>query len=178
MKIVILGSCGSGKTTLAKQLAQKYQLPHVELDALHWKPNWVERNAEDFQKLVSKSLLSGKWVVDGNYSRAGHDLIWPHADYAIWLDYPLYLILFRLLNRICRRTVTKEVLWSGCKESLRRQFLSRESIFVYTFKSYWKRKRIYPYMFSKYPHLKFYRVRSPKELEKIPIVASLWKGSK
>ncbi len=40
-RIVVIGTSGSGKTTLARELAGRLNVPHIELDALHWKPNWV-----------------------------------------------------------------------------------------------------------------------------------------
>lgn len=36
MKLRIIGGSGSGKTYLARQLAQEYDIPHVELDELQW----------------------------------------------------------------------------------------------------------------------------------------------
>ena len=41
-RIVVLGTTGSGKTTVARALAQGLTIPHVELDALRWDPNWTE----------------------------------------------------------------------------------------------------------------------------------------
>ncbi len=38
-RIVVVGTTGSGKTTLAAQLALIAGCPHIELDALHWEPN-------------------------------------------------------------------------------------------------------------------------------------------
>ncbi|NGX47152.1 MAG: Cytidylate kinase [Chlamydiae bacterium] len=167
MKIVILGTTGSGKTTLARKISKELGIPHVELDALNWDPNWQQVDDVLFRDRVKEAISGEKWVVDGNYSRAGHDLIWPRADVAIWLDYPLPVILWRLLKRVTRRAFTKEILWSGCQESLRRQFLSRESIFLWAFKSYRRRRRIYPYLLSKCPHMKLIRVRSPQKIPNI-----------
>ena len=89
MKIVILGTTGSGKTTLARKISKELGIPHVELDALNWDPNWQQVDDVLFRDRVKEAISGEKWVVDGNYSRAGHDLIWPRADVAIWLDYPL-----------------------------------------------------------------------------------------
>ncbi|MBK8181000.1 MAG: hypothetical protein IPK67_19355 [Planctomycetes bacterium] len=41
-RVVFVGPCGSGKSTLGAQLAAARWVPHIELDALQWEPNWVE----------------------------------------------------------------------------------------------------------------------------------------
>ncbi|MDN3506974.1 MAG: AAA family ATPase [Simkaniaceae bacterium] len=165
MKIAILGTCGSGKTTLAKRLSKEFGIPHVELDSLKWLPNWVEEDEDVFYEKAKEAVKGDNWVTDGNYSKVGHDLIWPRADVVIWLDYPLPIILYRLMKRILRRAFTKEVLWGGCQESLRMQFFSKRSIFVWAFKSYWKRRRAYPYLLSKYSNFKLIRVKRPQLLD-------------
>ena len=39
-RIAIFG--GGGKTALAGAIAEKFDLPHIELDAIKHGPNWVE----------------------------------------------------------------------------------------------------------------------------------------
>lgn len=41
-RIAIIGSCGAGKSTLAKSLGQKISPPVIHLDAYYWRSNWVE----------------------------------------------------------------------------------------------------------------------------------------
>ena len=41
MKIAILGHSGSGKSTLARALGDKYGLPVLHFDAIHFLPGWV-----------------------------------------------------------------------------------------------------------------------------------------
>ena len=55
-RIVVVGTCGSGKTTLAAQLAQRSAVPHVELDALHWGPNWAPVETEVFRTGTEAAL--------------------------------------------------------------------------------------------------------------------------
>ena len=43
MKIAILGTSGSGKSTLAKRLGERYGLPVLHMDTVHFLPGWVER---------------------------------------------------------------------------------------------------------------------------------------
>src|SRR5215813_3241988 len=94
-RIMIIGTTGSGKTTLASQLAKRLALSQVELDALYWNPQWTPASPEVFRERVSAALSGERWVVDGNYQLV-RDLIWQRADTLIWLDYPLPLALWRL----------------------------------------------------------------------------------
>lgn len=47
-RIAIVGTSGVGKTTLAKYVAEVLDIPHVELDALFWRPNWQEYSTGEF----------------------------------------------------------------------------------------------------------------------------------
>src|SRR5215213_5524259 len=85
-RIVVVGTSGSGKTTLARELAQRCSLPHIEMDALHWGPNWTEAPIEVFRQRVELALEAPGWVVDGNYSKL-RNLVWRRAELIVWLDY-------------------------------------------------------------------------------------------
>ncbi|CAG0943910.1 partial gluconokinase, partial [Anaerolineae bacterium] len=93
-RISVVGVTGSGKTTFARQLAQRLGYPHIEMDALHWEPNWVQAPWDVFRARVDLALHGDTWVIDGNYSRA-RDIVWERADAVIWLDYALPLVLWR-----------------------------------------------------------------------------------
>ena len=66
-RIVIVGSNRSGKTIITKQVAAALQVPHIELDALHWLTKWQERPGSEFRGLVSSSVAADCWVVYRNY---------------------------------------------------------------------------------------------------------------
>ena len=38
MRIVVVGTSGAGKTTLARRIAAQLQLPHIELNAINFVP--------------------------------------------------------------------------------------------------------------------------------------------
>ena len=69
-RIVVVGTTGSGKTTMAGRLSSRLGIPHTELDALNWGPNWQTRPQEEFRTAVDEATRGEAWVVDGNYSRA------------------------------------------------------------------------------------------------------------
>src|SRR5947209_14117981 len=97
-RIVVSGSTGAGKTTLARAIARRLDIPHVEMDALFWEADWTPAPDDVFFQRVRDATAGDAWVVDGNYTRARH-LLWPRADIVIWLDFPLWVIFPRLLRR-------------------------------------------------------------------------------
>lgn len=137
-RIVVTGTTGSGKTTLAGQLARHLNAPRIELDAPHWGPDWTPVPTEEFRARVAAIVAGERWVADGNYS-AVRDILWPRADTLIWLDYPLVVNYWRLLRRGTRRVVTREELWHGNRESFREMFLSRQSLFVWALQTHERR---------------------------------------
>ena len=163
-RIVVVGTTGSGKTTLAGELAQRLEVPHVELDALHWEPNWAEAPIEIFRARVARAVSGEAWVTDGNYSVV-RDIVWSRADTIVWLDYSLPTILYRLTRRTFRRIFTREELWNGNKERMWVQFLSRDSIFLWALKTYRKRRKEYPELLSspEYAHLHLVHLHSPHQ---------------
>lgn len=162
-RISVVGTSGSGKTTLACQISQRLTIPHVELDALHWKPNWTEVPTAAFRERVAQVLIDNKWVVDGNYSQV-RDIVWSRADTVVWLDYSLSVIMGRLLWRTFRRSVMQEELWNGNRETLQKALFSRDSILLWALQTYRQRRREYPVLLNQpeYSHLLVVHLRSPQ----------------
>ncbi|MGI8554135.1 MAG: adenylate kinase [Dehalococcoidia bacterium] len=162
-RIVVIGTTGTGKTTMGRQLSRLLDIPHTELDALHWDPNWTEAPVDVFRERVARALQGDAWVVDGNYSKA-RDIVWRRADTIVWLDYPLPVILWRLGRRTFRRLATREQLWNGNRESWRSHFLSRDSLFLWVFQTYWKRRRLFPQLLQRpeYAQARVLRLYSPQ----------------
>lgn len=167
-RIVIVGTTSSGKSTLGETLANKFSYDFIDLDALHWEPNWTEAPLEVFRERVENATSSPRWLVAGNY-RTVRDIIWRKAEAIIWLDYSLPLIFGRLWRRTWRRWWYQEELWNGNREKLWWHFKiwSEESLFHWLFKTYWRRKREYPALFSmpENQHLKVIRFGRPNEAD-------------
>lgn len=163
-RIHVVGTSGSGKTTLARNLAERIGLPHIEMDALHWGPNWTPVPEEVFRQRVIEAISQPAWSIDGNYGRV-RALIWSRADTVVWLDYPLSVILGRLLIRTADRAIGHVELWSGNHESLRRSLFSRDSILLWALQTYQRRRREYPQLMVRpeNAHIAFIRLRSPKQ---------------
>ena len=165
-RIVILGTTGSGKSTLGAELEKQFGIPHIELDALHWDPGWQEAPDEVMRERVKKEVEKESWVMDGNY-RITRDLSWTRAEIIIWLDYHLAVNFWRLLKRTLRRAIKQEIIWNGNREPFlpHFKFWSDDSIFHWLFKTYGMRKKEFPQLFAlpEYQHLEVLRFSSPKE---------------
>lgn len=170
LRVVVIGSSGSGKTSLAAALAAQHGIPHIELDALHWAENWQARPVETFRALVQEAAAAPNWIADGNYS-AVREQLWQRATHIVWLDYSRFTITRRIWWRTLSRLVTREPLWAGNREDWRTTFFSRESILVWSWQGVTKNRVRYRELQASgaYPHLQWLVLRHPREAQALPL---------
>ena len=180
VRVCVVGSSCAGKTTFSRCLAQHLGIPHIELDALYWLPNWRLRPPQEFRTLVQQAVAQERWVIDGNYS-AVRTLVWSHATTVIWLNYAFPIVLWRALTRTMRRSLTQEELFTGNRESLHRAFLSRESILWWVITTFYQRRHQYQALFNDpaWMHLTRVEFRSSAEAERfLGTLSTVGKGDK
>ena len=135
------------KARWPSELSRRLHIPHVELDALHWGPNWTHCTDEEMrqraEKITQRRSLGDGWKLQ---FRPRSDLA--AAEAVIWLDYPLPLILWQLWWRTWKRVLTKETLWGTNRERLWPQFFSKDSLFLWALQTYKRRKRTYAALIS------------------------------
>lgn len=70
-RICILGPSNSGKSTLARAIAVKQNLPLIHLDQLFHYPNtnWQPRPFEEFEMLHQTAIAGDQWIIEGNYTK-------------------------------------------------------------------------------------------------------------
>ena len=161
-RIVVIGTSGAGKTTMARSIAQALGRTHVEFDSYRHGPNWTETPDDEFRAQLSEALRGDEWVADGNYSVA-RDVVWPRATMLVWLDYPINVVMWRLFWRTMRRGIFRQRLWNGNRESLWQHLFSRQSLFLWVLQTHWRRRRTLPPVMTQpeHAHLDVVRLRSP-----------------
>ena len=125
-RVVVNGTSGSGKSTIARTIGARLEIPYVELDSLHHGPNWTPRPV--FTEEVARFTSQQRWVTEFQYD-AVRPLLLSRADLFVWLDLPRHLVMGRLVRRTLRRRLRSEELWHGNKEPpLRTFFTHREHV--------------------------------------------------
>jgi adenylate kinase family enzyme len=167
LRVSVVGTSGCGKTTFARHLSQILGCEHVELDAIHWQPNWTELPRDQFQARVAQAVSQERWVIDGNYSSV-RDLVWERATQVIWLNYSFLTVFTRVFSRTMNRMVTQQELFNGCRESFRMTFLSRESILWWMISTYGTRRKKYRALFQQTDrsHLAMIELRNPRQADR------------
>jgi len=167
-RINVIGTSGSGKSTFSKQLASALNAPYLEMDAIYWKPNWVEPDDVQYFSDLKSALDCDAWVLDGNYSRTAA-IKWKSVDTIIWLDYGFIRTFWQVIKRSITRAISRKEIWKGTgnKESFRRSFCSKKSVILWMLQNYHSNKRKYLALMSseKLNDIQFYRIRSLKEAE-------------
>jgi len=117
-RIVVIGSSGAGKSTIARELGTKLNLPVIHLDKFYWHPGWVGTPEEVWQNMVSDMVMEEQWIMDGNY-RNTLDIRLQAADTVLFLDLPRWLCSWRAVERrIQYRHQSRPDMAEGCQESL------------------------------------------------------------
>ncbi len=176
MRVAVIGSSGSGKSTFGRALAGACDLARVELDALNWGPGWLDRSNTDpaaFQALVDGAIAGERWVTDGNY-RAAMTRILPRATHLVWLDYSRTVVMRRVIRRSFVRAAGQQELWprTGNREEFRR-WLSKEHPIRWAWDTYNRRRLQYEALFAdpRMGHVQKHRLRHPREAQ--PLIARL-----
>ncbi|MBS1706727.1 MAG: adenylate kinase [Armatimonadetes bacterium] len=137
-RILVYGVTGSGKSTLAEEISRQTGIPCHLVDELCWLPNWVAVDAEKQRELIAEVCAGDTWILDSAYGQ-WIDLPLDRVELIIALDFPRWISLWRLLKRTLQRVWDRKPICNGNVETWR-QALSRDSIIVWHFKSF-KRKR-------------------------------------
>ncbi|MXW16195.1 MAG: adenylate kinase [Gemmatimonadetes bacterium] len=172
-RIHVTGNVASGKSTLARRLAEALEAPLVELDELNWLPDWVglnETDPEEFERRIRRATGGERWVVAGSYGRFARRIIWPRVDTVVWLDLPMPVLAWRALRRSWRRWRTRELLWGTNVERFwpqLRVWRKDDSLLAWLITQHARKRRDMLERLDdpRWAHIRFVRLRSVREVE-------------
>lgn len=163
-RVLVAGVSGSGKTTLASRVAATLEIPRTELDSLFHGPNWEPRPT--FITDVESLAASDSWVSEWQYDSA-RPILLARAQLLIWLDYPVQLVMWRLIRRTFRRRLRRIELWNGNYEgSLWSVFWDNEHIIRWGWRTRHKYDSLIPQLAATMPELTVVRLRNPRETQR------------
>ena len=169
-RINVVGASGAGKSTFSKQLAAKLGIPHLEIDAVHWRPNWEAMSHEELSARLADLLASGSWILDGNYMRI-EAVKWKAVEVVLWLDYGRLRTFWRVWKRSMTRLIDRREIWpgSGNRESFHMTFLSTDSVLLWALRQYRPLSRHYSRCLQddSLSHIRFVRLCSPRDAERL-----------
>lgn len=165
MRISVVGSSCSGKTTFSKRLSEITGVKHVPIDEYSHLPNWQERPTAELRELIGREASAEEWIIDGNYTKT-RDLVWPRVTLVIWLDLPFRVVYPRTIWRTTRRVITGEEVCAGNRETLSNAVFSRDSMIYYVAKTFWYRRRRIEGLLGEpqYSSIPYMRLRTTREV--------------
>ena len=158
-RVLIVGTSGVGKTTLAMQLAAHTGLPVTHLDMLAWTAGWKRRPLAAFESDLDAVMARDSWVIDGNYiaslpQRAGM------ADTLILIDLPLRQCLLRVFSRWWKnKGKQRHDLPEGCLEPLPWTFLK------WVLSAPPRHQQVWHAVAAENPHVTFYHFTTARQVD-------------
>lgn len=159
-KILIIGSGGAGKSTLARRLSKILEIDAIHLDTLYWHSGWVETPRAEWEQQVTALVTRDAWIMDGNYSGT-LDIRIAACDTIIFLDLAPMICLWRAFKRWLRyRHHTRPDMAEGCPERFSFEFIVW--ILSYPVRT---RPRVLQLIHTDSANSKLFHLRSTKEVE-------------
>lgn len=124
-RVAVLGSPGSGKSTVARALGARLGLPVTHLDRLYWNAGWVECTDDEFRRRHRAVVEQDEWVIDGNYTQVGKEERLERADLVVALEIPRWRCMWRVARRsIVLHGRSRPDMPEGCPERFSFSFLA------------------------------------------------------
>lgn len=162
-KILIIGNAGGGKTTFAKQLAEKTGLPLVHLDRLYWHGNWEHVSREEFDGLLQAELEKPRWIIDGNFNRTIEHRL-QYCDTVFFFDLPTVTCLWGITKRVLKNHgKSREDMGGNCPEHFDKQKRSLYQNVIHFNKQH---RKDYYELLSKAPHAQIIVFRSRRDAKR------------
>ncbi len=169
-RINVVGTSGTGKSTFARRLANLKGIPYIEMDQLYWLPDWREPQDSAFFPKLQQALTGNAWVLDGNYHRSC-PIKWPLTQVVVFLDLPFVRTVAQVTRRTIARSRSRQELWPGTgnRETLRKGFLSADSVIWWSITHHAKGRRRYlnPRLLDDYPETRLLHLNSRSRIQAV-----------
>ena len=130
-KVIVIGNCGSGKSTFSVALAKATNLPLIHLDKLGWHGNFERVSKHEFDKMLCDELNKERWIIDGNYNRTIQQRL-EKCDTVFYFDLPVIVCLLSVIKRYFKyRKNARPDMADNCKDKIDLRFYW----FILTYKS-------------------------------------------
>ncbi|MEM9098904.1 MAG: AAA family ATPase [Pseudomonadota bacterium] len=122
-RVMIVGGPGSGKTTLAKAMAERVPLPLWHIDQIIWEPNWVERDETERMRELFRIQMYQRWIIEGCYAPTMTERV-ARADTLIFLDLSVWQRIARVSWRVLQHGgKPRPEMPDGCVERFDRNYV-------------------------------------------------------
>lgn len=118
-RLLIVGTSGVGKSTLARAAADRLGLPFMASDDYWWEPGWKPARDEDVRARVAAIADQDRWVLESNFDSL-RDSLWPRADLVVWLDFARPVVFARIVRRNLGWALRHRTVWAGNRMTFRR----------------------------------------------------------
>lgn len=163
-RVLVVGSSGAGKTTLARRVANKLELTHLSMDReFFWLPGWVARERSEQRKMIAEAVMEDRWVMDGS-NPSSFDLRLPRAHIVLWMRVPRLVCIYSVYRRAIKTYGrTRQDMAEGCKEQLPdKEFLS----YIWNFNK--RHAPLFERNFDLYgPDVPIFQVKSRRETNRL-----------
>ena len=118
MKILIIGYCASGKSTLAKKIGDILNVPVFHLDKEFFLSDWKERDKKESEQIIENILKNNKsWVIEGNFMKISPESRIKSCDKLIFMDFNRFTCLLNAYERFNKyKGAIRESAADGCVE--------------------------------------------------------------
>lgn len=163
-KIALFGPPATGKSTLAEWLSAELGRPHTDLDDLLFTPDGPLPLSE-FRHKAGEIAQRDAWIVEGNFSKLA-DVVWHRADVLVWLDFPLPLIVYRIVRRSLHQLTGHEDSPQARRLTWSKAFFHRRSLLRTAVRKYRNNRPRYAQQVSETADrgVEVVRLRNPREV--------------
>jgi adenylate kinase family enzyme len=117
-RVVVIGSSGSGKSTVARRIGERTGLPVFHLDVLYFKPGWVKTPKPEWSEVIAQLAARDSWIIDGNHAST-LEVRLAACDTIVFLEIPPWVCVWRVLKRCWQyRGRSRPDTGDGCPERL------------------------------------------------------------